>query len=294
VLDASPLLDWTGGPAFAWVVGAALLYWLGGRHGAYSRPSGGGGWRTASFIAGLGTIVIALDSQIDELAEQLLWVHMVQHILLLVVAPPLLALARPWNRMWHGLPLGFRRRTANVIVRSPRLAPLRRIAGALQGPLPSWLAFNATLVAWHIPAAYDATLHSQFVHALEHAMFFGTALLFWTRVIDSPPWRSPLAEVPRVIYGGLAMLVSWMLAITFAVSTAPIYAPYAEEASRPGGLTALADQQLAAGVMWVPGSIPLTIAMLFIVYRWLQPKRSREPSPGEPSSSGRLLPGIPD
>ena len=108
MLDAKPLLDWTGGPAFAWVVGAALLYWLGGRRSAPcsgAATAGAGGprpsspaWRRSS---------IALDSPIDELAEQLLWVHMVQHILLLVVAPPLLALARPWNRMWHGLPLGL-------------------------------------------------------------------------------------------------------------------------------------------------------------------------------------------
>jgi putative membrane protein len=285
------MLDWTGGPAFAWVVGAALLYWLGGRKGAHSRYGGGGGWRTASFIAGLATIVIALDTRIDELAEELLWVHMVQHILLLVVAPPLLALARPWNRMWHGLPLGFRRRTANIAVQSPRLAPLRRVASVLQDPLPSWLAFNVTFLAWHIPGAYDATLHSQLVHALEHAMFFGTALLFWTRVIDSPPWRSRLAEVPRAVYVGLAMVVSWALAIAFAVSTAPVYAPYAEEASRPGGITALADQQLAAGVMWVPGSIPLAIAILCMVYRWLQPQRPQTPSA---VGARRPLPGTPD
>ncbi len=289
MLDANPLLDWTGGPAFAWVVAVSLLYWLGGRHRAHPRPTVDDRWRTAAFIAGLGTIVIALDSRIDELAEELLWVHMVQHILLLVVAPPLLALARPWNRIWHGLPLGFRRRSAGFVVRSPRLAPLRRIASVLQDPLPSWLAFNVTFVLWHVPAAYDATLHSQFVHALEHATFFGTALLFWTRVIDSPPWRSPLAEVPRTLYVGAAMLVSWVLAITFALSTSPVYAPYAAQASRPGGLTALADQQLAAGMMWVPGSIPMAVAILFVVYRWLQPKR-----PGEPSRAPRPASGILD
>jgi len=281
VFDPKPLLHWTGGPAFAWVVGAALLYCLGGPHSAHPR-SGPDRWRTASFVAGLATIVVALDSPIDDLAEELLWVHMVQHILLLVVAPPLLAVARPWNRMWHGFPLGFRRRTARTVTQSPRLAPLRRAAGIFQDPLPSWLAFNVTFLAWHLPAAYDATLQSQFVHALEHAMFFGTALLFWTRVIDSPPWRSPLADVPRAIYVGLAMVVSWMLAIAFAVSTAPVYAPYAAQASRPGGITALADQQLAAGVMWVPGSIPFTIAILFVIYRWLQPKRLREPSRERP------------
>src|SRR5881227_1299708 len=103
---------------------------------------------------------------------------MIQHILLLVVAPPLLALARPWNRMWHGMPLGFRRPVARAVAQSPRLSPLRRAASVLQDPLPSWLLFNVTLVAWHIPAAYDATLNSQFIHALEHATFFGTALLF--------------------------------------------------------------------------------------------------------------------
>ena len=81
--------------------------------------------------------------------------------------------------------------------------------------------------------------------------------------------------MPRAVYVGLAMVVSWVLAIAFAVSTAPVYAPYAAQASRPGGITALADQQLAAGVMWVPGSIPLAIAILFVVYRWLQPKRLR-------------------
>ncbi len=166
-----------------------------------------------------------------------------------------------------------------------RSAARRRV---LQDPVVAWLAFNVTFVVWHVPAAYDATLDHPFVHALEHAMFFGTALLFWTRVIDSPPWRSPLSDVPRAAYLGLAMVVSWVLAITFAVSTSPVYAPYAAEASRPGGLTALADQQLAAGVMWVPGSIPLVIGILFIVYRWLQPSR---PTPG---ARGHPIPGTPD
>jgi cytochrome c oxidase assembly factor CtaG len=286
LFDLTPLLDWTGGPAFAWVVVVAMLYWLGGRRGR-SHTERRDGWRTACFVAGLASIVLALDTRLDELAEELLWVHMVQHMLLLVVAPPLLALARPWNRMWHGLPLGFRRRTARVATQSPRLAPARRVVVALQDPVVAWLAFNVTFVAWHIPAAYDATLRHPLIHALEHATFFGTALLFWTRVIDSPPWRTRLSEVPRAVYLGMAMVVSWVLAITFALSTSPVYAPYAEEATRPGGITALADQQLAAGVMWVPGSIPMVIGIVFIIYRWLQPDRvdrshSRAPIPGTP------------
>ena len=285
MLDLKPLLDWTGGPAFAWVLGTALLYWLAGRRRRGRRPSASDRWRTAAFIAGLATIVVALDSPIDDLAEELLWVHMIQHILLLVVAPPLLALARPWNRMWHGFPLGFRRKTARAVAESPPLAPLRGAAHLLQDPIIAWLVFNATFIVWHVPAAYDATLDHPFVHAVEHLSFFGTALLFWTRVVDSPPWRSPLADVPRAIYLVLATVVSWVLAIAFAVATAPVYAPYADEASRPGGISALADQQLAAGVMWVPGSIPFMIAILFIVYRWLAPRPSRERA-GEPRHRG--------
>ena len=103
------LQTWTGDPALAWVICAAVLYAIGGKHLPRAGSIAEQRWRTASFVAGLATIVIALDSPIDELADKLLWVHMVQHILLLLVAPPLLALARPWNRMWHGFPLEWRR-----------------------------------------------------------------------------------------------------------------------------------------------------------------------------------------
>src|SRR5205823_1499166 len=148
--------------ALVWVISAAVLYSLGGRRTVRPEPRTSDRWRTVAFIVGLLTIVAALDSRIDDLAEELLWVHMVQHMLLLMVAPPLLALARPWNRMWHGFPLRFRRRTARIVTQSPRLAPLRSAARMLQAPVLSWLLFNVTFVAWHVPAAYDATLHSQF------------------------------------------------------------------------------------------------------------------------------------
>ena len=98
-------------------------------------------------------------------------------------------------------------------------------------------------------------------------------------MIDSPPWRSPLAEGARAVYVASAMVVSWVLAIVLAFASSPLYAPYAAEASRPGGISALTDQQLAAGVMWVPGSIPFTIAIIFIIYRWLEPERARDPAP---------------
>ena len=269
--------SWTTDPALLWVILAAALYWLGGR-GVGRRRSAARNWRTASFVGGLAAIVLAIASPLDRWADQLQWAHMVQHVLLLLVAPPLLALARPWNRMWRGLPLGLRRRVAREVTQGRWSEELRRTARFLGDPIPSWLLFSVTLVIWHVPFAYDATLRSPLLHATEHALFFGTGLLFWTRVIDSPPWRSPLADSARALYVVSAMVVSWLLAIFLALSTSPLYAPYAAEASRPGGITALADQQLAAGVMWVPGSIPFAIAIMFAIYRWLEPKPARDPA----------------
>jgi putative membrane protein len=271
-------LSWTTDPALLWVILAAWLYWLGGR-GVRPHPSATRRWRTTAFIAGLATIAVAVASPIDEWAVSLQWAHMLQHVLLLVVAPPLLALARPWNRMWRGLPLGLRRRVAQEVTQGRWSDSLRRTARFLGDPIPSWLLFSLTLVLWHLPFAYDATLRSSLVHAAEHALFFGVGLLFWTRVIDSPPWRSPLPDGVRAVYVASAMVVSWLLAIVLAFANSPLYAPYAAEATRPGGISALTDQQLAAGVMWVPGSIPFAVAIIFIIYRWLEPEAGRGPAP---------------
>jgi cytochrome c oxidase assembly factor CtaG len=155
------------------------------------------------------------------------------------------------------------------------LAPARRAAGLAGGALASWLIFNVSFCAWHLPALYDATLRSPPVHALEHFTFFATALLFWTRVIASPPWRSPLSEPVKIAYLASTLVVGWVLAIVLALATSPLYSAYSAEASRPGQISALTDQQLAAGVMWVPGSFAYTIAIVLIAYRLLEPPQAR-------------------
>jgi putative membrane protein len=271
-------LDWTGGPALLWVLGAALLYRLGGR-GTPARR--GDGWRAAAFGGGLLAVVVALDSPLDDYADQLFWAHMTQHLLLIGVAAPLLALARPWARMWRGLPLAFRRDVAGALA-GPAARPARRAAAFAGGAVVSWLLFNLTFLTWHLPGLYDATLRLEFVHALEHLSFFATALLFWTRVVPSAPWRSPLGEPGKLVYLAATLVAGWLLAIVLALSGSPLYSVYAEEASRPGHISALTDQQLAAGVMWVPGSIPFALAIVVIAYRWLEPgdpRRGSRPHP---------------
>jgi putative membrane protein len=257
--------DWSIGPGLAYVAVAALLYWLPARHG--SRRTRQDPRCDAAFAAGLATIVIALDSPIDAAADQLFWVHMLQHVLLLTVAPPLILLGRPWPRMWRTLPLRTRTKVARALVRSRWTAPLR----AAVRPWPAWLLFNVTFVAWHLPGAYDLTLRSPAVHDAEHAMFFFTGLLFWARVIDPGPLRAPLQWPVRIAYVVGAMVVGWALAITLVLVRNPLYSPYALLAHRPGGISALTDQQLAAGMMWVPGSITYTITVLIGIYRWLEP-----------------------
>ena len=265
-------LDWTGGPALA--VGLLRRAPLLARGARNLTPAAGIGWRTAAFLGGLLAILAAVDSPLDGLADRAFWAHMSQHLLLITVAPPLLALARPWNRMWHGLPLELRRPLAHELVQGRAWAPLRGAVRFVARPLPSWLLFNVTFLAWHLPVLYDAGLESEPVHALQHLTFFATALLFWTRVIDSPPWRSPLSEPGKLAYLASTLLVGWILAIVLAMATSPLYAAYAD-ASRPWHLSALSDQQLAAGVMWVPGSLAYTIAIVLVAYRMLEPRGAR-------------------
>ncbi|HEY3727197.1 MAG TPA: cytochrome c oxidase assembly protein [Solirubrobacteraceae bacterium] len=258
---------WSIQPPLAYVAVAAMLYWVGGR--GFRR--GGQSWlHSASFFAGLATIVVALESPLDGYADTLFWAHMFQHVLLLTVAPPLILLGRPWPRMWRAIPRDTRARLGRSLARARWTAPLRMLAR----PLPAWILFNATIIGWHIPAAYNATLTSSTIHDLEHAMFFFSGLLFWARVIDPGPLRPRLPWPARIAYVLGAMIVGWVIAITLVIVPEPIYSHYAQLASRPGGITALTDQQIAAGVMWVPGSLAFGIAMIFGFYRWLEPDSS--------------------
>jgi cytochrome c oxidase assembly factor CtaG len=264
------LSDWSLDPSLAYVCLAGFLYVLGSRGKNRPEPL-----QAVCFSAALLTIVIALDSPIDDYADQLFWVHMLQHVLLLTVAPPLFLLGRPWPRMWRALPLGMRTTLGRTVARSRWMAPVR----ALARPVPALILYNVALVGWHIPAAYDLTLRVGAVHVLEHAMFFFTGLLFWARVIDPGPLRPRLVWPTRIAYVAASMVVGWVLAIVLVTVPHPSYGYYAALATRPGGISALTDQQLAAGVMWVPGSLAYTVTMLIGLYRWLEPDRADTKAP---------------
>ncbi len=266
VRSSSWPVDWP----LAAIAVTALLYLLGGRLSATASDAGKR-WRGAAFYGGLATVALAVSSPIDAYAGRLFWVHMGQHVLLMMVAPPLLLIGRPWPRLSRPLPLGLRRPLARTVLAGRTLSPVRGASRWLAAPLPSFVLFNSTLLVWHLPVLYDLTLRDGPVHDLEHTLFFGTAVLFWVHLIPGAAGRPQLGDGARAIYATAALLVSWILAIVLGLAQEPLYNAYASLGQRPGGLSALSDQQLAAGVMWVPGSVPYCIVLAVVVLRWLDP-----------------------
>jgi len=264
--------EWSFGLPGALLLLSGALYWIGGRRTVtprrLARAQRG---RSGAFYLSLAVLALALDSPIDSLSTRLFWVHMIQHVLLMLVAAPLLVFSCPWIRLWRALPLTWRRPLARGLTQSGRTAPLRGLASLLGTPAAGLGGFSLVLLGWHVPAMFDATLHSEALHVLEHTLFFATSVALFKQVIPSPPLRSRLGEVQRVLCMVAAMTVSWALAVVLALAPKPLYPHYAHLAARPGGISALADQQLAAGVMWVPGSITFVIIIFVYVHRWLAP-----------------------
>lgn len=294
---------------------AGVMYWRGGRGYRAARRLGTIApdrvrmerWRAAAMIAAVLAAVLALQEPVDALAGELFWMHMVQHVLLLAVVAPLAVLAAPWMRLWRALPLTLRRTLARWAVNGVTAAPLRALTRALGHPLVAWALLACDLIAWHVPAAYDLTLRSEAVHYTEHASFLLFALLAWGQVIDSPPFHSRLQAPYRVAFAIGSMGVGWGLALMLAFASQPWYSAYAALGHRPGGISALTDQHLGAGVMWVPASLPWALAVFVLVYRWVPDVQSRRtggtggtgvagsapPLPGSPSPAGSSLPESP-
>jgi putative membrane protein len=222
-------------------------------------------WRARCFIAALVALGLALVSPLDALSGALASAHMVQHLLLLLVAAPLLALSAPSSAILRGSPLAARRASGRwrrrLGLTHANLRPLRH-------PAAAWLLAVAVLWFWHAASPYDAALDSQALHVLEHASFLVTAVLFWQVVVG-------VRGAARVS-GGLGVLLVFTMAmqsvflsalLTFA--RAPWYSGYATTTA-PWGLDRLTDQQLAGVLMWIPaGGIYLAVALVLLV-TWIR------------------------
>jgi cytochrome c oxidase assembly factor CtaG/ferredoxin len=244
------------------------------------------GGRLAAFFGGLAAIYLALASPIEPFAALLLQVHMLQHLLLMMVAPPLLWLGAPLFPLLRGLPRSVRIFWVVPFLSSP---PLRRLFGRLTHPLAALLLFLAATWFWHVPAVYDLVLRASGWHYLQHVCFLGAALLFWYPVVRPyparPRWSSWLL-LPVLL---LADLSNTLLSALLTFSDRVLY-PYYAEVPRLGGLSALEDQSAAGVLMWVPGSVAFLLPLFGIGVRLLSNPGVRGEGSGVRSQGSRPLP----
>ncbi len=221
--------------------------------------------KPAAFLGGLAVIYLALASPIEPFSILFLQVHMLQHLLLMMVAPPLLWLGSPLFPILRGLPAPIRTYWVAPWFRSPAL---RSFFGWLTSPAPAWLLYVATAWVWHLPALYELALRSTGWHYLQHLMFLGTALLFWYPVVQPYPSRPSWSRWLLLPYLLLADVQNTVLAALLSFSTIVLY-PHYEQVPRLGGLSALDDQSTAGVIMWVPGSIVYLLPLFGIAVHLL-------------------------
>ncbi|MFN8641267.1 MAG: cytochrome c oxidase assembly protein [Candidatus Binatia bacterium] len=242
-----------------------IVYWRGWRALHEQAPLRFTRARLAAFLGGLAIIVLAVASPIDAFAPLLLRVHMLQHVLLTMAAPPLLWLGAPALPLLRGLPAGLAKRGLGPFLAWPAL---HRTARALVHPVGTWLALALTISLWHLPGPYQLALRDVDWHQLEHASFLVAGLLFWFPVVQPYPSRPHWPRWAMVPYLLLADVQNTLLAALFVFADRPLYAAYAT-APQLTGLDARADQAAAGALMWVAGSAAYLVAAAAILVAWL-------------------------
>jgi putative membrane protein len=223
------------------------------------------GWRPASFLLGLSLGWIAVASPIASCDGDLLTFHMIQHLLLMSVAPPLMLLGEPLMALQRAIPQRTAERIRGSLFGSPAM---QRSAEVLGKPVVCWLAATATLVGWHVPSALTLGMQSGTWHAIEQGSFFGSGILFWWPVVR--PWPSAATE-PQwsiVLYLFLATLPCDILSGFLLFServTYPVYLSVPRHAS----LSVFEDQQAAGAVMWMSVTIIYLVAGALVTMRVL-------------------------
>ena len=218
--------------------------------------------RSVAFLAGLAAIELALQSPIEHYDTTLFSIHMVQHILLTMIAAPLIAAGAPVTLLLRFTRPVFRRQWVLSVLHS-------RVVRALTFPVVAWLLFAGVMWGSHFSPVFNASLEEPSVHQAEHLAFLFAALLFWWPIVgaDPSPWRMP--HPLRALYAFLQMPQNTFLALAIYSASVPLYSHYAT-LERTWGPTVLADQQLAGGLMWVIGDLTFLTAILFVVVGWMR------------------------
>jgi putative membrane protein len=250
--------------------GVATVWRRGGTGALVSRG------QVIAYAAGLYVLAVAVLSPLDALAHVLFSAHMVQHVLLMLIAAPLLVLGAPLLPFLWGLPRGARLRLGRGLAARPWLG---QVWHAITGPVVVWCILTATLWLWHLPTLYQAAVRHSLVHLLEHATMLGASLLFWWVVLQ-PAGR-------RRVNGGVAVLLVFATKVQSATLGAlitfvpnPLY-PIYEPGAALWGMTALQDQHLAGLIMGTVSGLAFLVAGSFAFLSWLRRMdRSGRPSGG--------------
>lgn len=258
--------DWPFEPwLLALLATSAALYAIGvGR--LWRRAGIGHGVRVTqacAFACGWLAMAIALASPLDPLGEHLFSMHMLQHELLMLLAAPLLVVARPLAAWAWALPP----RARPVVGSALRGHRWRRAWAAIRSPMGAWLLHAAALWGWHAPALFSLALRDPLVHALQHASFLGTALLFWWAALGSNA-SAPARRGAALLSLFTTMVHSTVLGALITLSPAPWYPAYVPTSAALGA-DALLDQQLGGLLMWVPGGLVYLGVGLWLASRWL-------------------------
>ena len=224
-------------------------------------------WRAACFAGGVIALWIALASPIDALDDYLLTAHMIQHFILMSIAPPLIVLGAPMVPLLRGLPRGIIR----VLRPLFRAQWVHALARTITHPVFAWVAMNTAYLGWHVPALFELTFKSEQVHDFEHACFFVTSLLFWWVVLEPWPARSRWPRWAMIPYLLSADVLNTVLSATLAFAGRVLYPSYVA-APRVCFLTPLKDQVAAGAEMWVLNSLVMLIPAVAIAVKELSPR----------------------
>jgi cytochrome c oxidase assembly factor CtaG len=232
-------------------------------------PSRFPGWRLLSFVGGIATLQVALASPIDAFDAFSLTDHMTQHMILMMVVPPLVLLGNPMLPLLRGCPRWFVRKVVGPFLRWPPVAWIRR---TITHPAFCWTVFAVSMAAWHLPGPYELALRSDTWHEVEHATFLFTSILFWWPVVQPWPSRTRWPRWAVPVYLLLADFVNTVISAILVFSGQVLYAPYLAM-PRLGSMSALSDQVLAGVVMWFVGGFGFVIPAIILVAKLLSPHR---------------------